>query len=96
MGMLGDDRRFVPQGGVKPTQLRQGPVPQLGRTDPVGPRPVAQATPAPQPSPELSGDEEVHMIEVVGELPDGRQYVAPFDAVFPKGARILGMRERRS
>jgi hypothetical protein len=44
--------------------------------------------------PGLGAGDEVHTIEVVGQGPDGREYVAPFDVVFPKGSKILGARER--
>lgn len=42
-----------------------------------------------------SGSEEVHPVDIVGEGPDGREYVASFDVVFPKGSKILGARERK-
>lgn len=97
MGMYGDNGKFVPQG-VSPLKIRQGPAFQLGQKNPL-PAPAAAPVAAPQapaPSQELSGGEQVHVVEVVGEGPDGRKYIAPFDVVFPKGSRILGMRERRS
>jgi hypothetical protein len=72
---------FVPMGGGGAIQTQR---PQ--------PRP---APAAPQASPELSGGEEVHTIDVHGVDAHGNELVATFDAVFPRGSRILGAQERR-
>jgi hypothetical protein len=57
-------------------------------------RPQLAAPPAPQHA-EMAGDEEVHTIDVHGVDPNGNEMVASFDAVFPRGYRILGARERQ-
>jgi hypothetical protein len=44
-------------------------------------------------SPQAPASEETHSVEVIGEGPDGREYAAPFDVVFPKGSKILGIRK---
>lgn len=44
-------------------------------------------------APQAPAPEETHSVEVIGEGPDGREYAAPFDVVFPKGSKILGIRK---
>lgn len=41
-----------------------------------------------------SDDMEIHEISVEGEAPNGRKYVAPFDAHFPRGTKILGVTDK--
>lgn len=53
---------------------------------------------SPAPSAHLgSGDQndgEVHTIMVEGLGSNGKKYVAEFDAVFPKGTKVLGVTEK--
>jgi hypothetical protein len=43
----------------------------------------------------LGRNEEVHVIAVKGLGRDGREYVAEFDAVFPRGTKILWVNEHK-
>lgn len=67
-------------------------VPMQGAAAPQRLQPRSQ--PAPEPPPELSGGEEEHVFDIHGVAPDGSELVATFGAVFPRGTRILGARER--
>lgn len=49
---------------------------------------------ASQLPPELSGNGEIHVIEIRGRAPNGREYAAPYRDEFPRGTRILGVAER--
>lgn len=83
--------------GAQPVALRQGF--QLGGPQPPAPgfhqgfAPYPAAAP-PGPGPALGdGGEEVHRIIVEGQTPDGKIWEAPYDAYFPRGTKILGVRE---
>lgn len=43
-----------------------------------------------------SMDGEVHTIVVEGVAPDGKTYLAEYDAVFPKGTKVMGVTEKIS
>lgn len=63
------------------------------------PSPMTASEPEPQqpqeePAPQLAGGEEVILCEAVAEMPNGQRYVAPYEAVFPKGAKFLGVTSR--
>lgn len=55
-------------------------------------QPQPQAVPFQQP--QLGGDQEIHVIEVRAAAPNGQEMLAPYEAVFPKGTRILGASEK--
>jgi hypothetical protein len=88
---------MTPQnGGIRmagrPPQPQQQ-VPQLGHQRQA---PAPQRLPAPPPAPQqfaLGSTEEAHTIEVRGLAPDGQEYVAKYDAIFPRGTRLLGATE---
>lgn len=83
---------FTPAGQGAQVRLAGGPqapiqtepAPQLDR------RPAPQ--PQPQPAAELAGAEQVVLCEAIAEMPDGQQWAAPYEAVFPAGAKFLGVR----
>lgn len=85
-------------GGIRmagrPPQPQQQ-VPQLGQRPAAAPQrlPAAPAAPAPQQQIALGSNEQSHTIEVRGLAPDGREYVAKYDAIFPRGTRLLGAAE---
>lgn len=91
MGQAGGPRgaHEIPVVGMTP----QAPV---GRVAPRHVPPSAPQLSAPLqqalPAPALAGSEDVVVVEVVGQGPDGKEYVAPFEAVFPRGTKILGTR----
>lgn len=86
-----------PQNGGIRMAGRPAPVPQtpmLGHR----PAPAPQRLPAPPPAPSapqyaLGSNEEARTIEVRGLAPDGKEYTAKFDAVFPRGTTLLGTSE---
>lgn len=65
----------------------------------MAPAPLAQEAP-PQAQPEApapamaGGGESVVLCEAVAEMPDGQRWVAPYEAVFPAGAKFLGVTSR--
>lgn len=60
----------------QPAQLERRPAPQ----------------PQAQPQAELAGADQVVLCEAIAEMPDGQQWAAPYEAVFPAGAKFLGVR----
>jgi hypothetical protein len=82
---------MTPQAPLRQLAPQQVPpkAPAIAQAPALMPVPMLGAS-----GPGLGAGEQVHTIEVVGEGPDGREYVAPFDVVFPKGSKILGARER--
>lgn len=85
--------------GAQPVRLHQmaGPIPQQQGIMPqaapqqvLPQRPVAPQA-APPPQPQLGGT-EVRTVVVEGLGPDGMKYTAEFDAVFPAGTKLLGVR----
>jgi hypothetical protein len=82
--------------GAQPVQLVQQmggsmapqgpPVPQRSGFAPQNPALGQQA------SQQQNGDVDVVTVTVEGQGLDGRKYTADFDAVFPKGTKILGVR----
>jgi hypothetical protein len=85
--------------GAQPVSL-MGKAPQgqpiLGQAVPQGKMPLSPgAQPAPRAAlagPSLDG--EVHTIVVEGLAPDGRTYFAEYDAVFPRGTKVMGVTEK--
>jgi hypothetical protein len=76
----------VPPGAPMPAAPAPAPVPALGQQQP----PVLQPQPQPQAQPQPQTD--VFQVVVEGKGLDGRTYLAEFDAVFPPGTKILGVR----
>lgn len=64
---------------------------QVPASIPVPARQALGATPAAR---RLDG--EIHVISAKGVGPDGREYLAEFDAVFPPGTKILGVGSRQA
>lgn len=64
---------------------------QGSQTPRLQPRPAA---PPPQ-QPQMAGDEEAHTIDVQIVGPNGEDLMASFDAIAPRGSRVLGAQERR-
>lgn len=87
-------------GGLRmagyPAQQQQQ-VPALGHRPAPAPQRLLAPAPAPAPAPalqhSLGANEEARTIEVRGIAPDGREYTATYDAVFPRGTRLLGANE---
>lgn len=52
----------------------------------------AQPQHAPQGAALSGGGEEVVLCEAIAEMPDGQRWSAPYEAVFPKGAKFLGVK----
>lgn len=85
-------------GGIRmagrPPQQQQ--LPQLGqqRQAPMQ-QPRLPAPPAPPPPQHLAlgANEQSHTIEIRGLAPDGQEYVAKYDAIFPRGTKLLGAQE---
>jgi hypothetical protein len=87
------------QGGLRMAGRPQQPqmIPQLGMQQ----QPQQHRLPAPAPAPvasppqqiALGANEQMHKIEVRGIAPDGIEYVAKYDAIFPRGTRLLGATE---
>lgn len=82
---------FTPAG--QGAQVRLAGAPQA----PIQTEPPAQlerrpAPQPPQPQAELAGAEQVVLCEAIAEMPDGQQWAAPYEAVFPAGAKFLGVR----
>lgn len=73
-----------PRGSVVPMQGQEG-------LQILSPR-LASPQP-PEPQVQLAGDEEVHPIQVTGRAPDGQMYEATYHAIFPRGTRILGIKD---
>jgi hypothetical protein len=90
--------------GAQPVALMGQGVPQLGQSAPrmpMSPGSIpAQAPapiPAPAPQPALAGpslDGETHVIVVEGKAPNGKTYFAEYEAIFPRGTKIMGVTER--
>lgn len=94
--------QVIPVRGMQPQQEQGGGL-RLGSIAPAPQQILPQRAPVPAlrgpaPAPALSGPalgdgEEFHRIEVRGEAPNGQEFVATYDAVFPRGTRILGASE---
>lgn len=83
--------------GAQPVSFMGQPaqgVPILGQGPRMPMSPAAQPAPFLSKAPSLDG--EVHTIVVEGRGTDGKKYVAEFDAVFPRGTKVLGVTEKVS
>ena len=83
--------------GAQPVSLMGHPAqqsPVLGQTPRMPMAPVPQPAPFLSKAPSLDG--EVHTIVVEGIGADGKKYVAEFDAVFPRGTKVMGVTEKVS
>jgi len=85
--------------GAQPVQLRSqmaGPMapPAVPQAPPVPQRPgfVPQNPALGQPASPQQGDVDIVTVTVEGLGLDGRTYTADFDAVFPAGTKVLGVR----
>ncbi len=84
--------------GAQPVSL-MGQMPVVQGVGPMQHQQVARMPMAPQAPPANAGnlgranDGEVHTISVEGQGPDGKKYVAEFDAVFPRGTKVMGVTE---
>ena len=91
---VGSPRLAQRGASAAPQQQSQPQFQPQGRGAPSGARPVAMlGSIHPASAPEgWSQGIETHRVEVVGEGPDGTPQVATFDAEFPSGTKILGVR----
>jgi hypothetical protein len=93
-------REFTPQNASKillrgrgpanePLQMEPRALPQVGMDlEPLTSQPVQGHA-----EPQLSGSQEdAVVVEAHGRAPDGRVFVAKYEAVFPKGTTLLGTR----
>ncbi len=58
--------------------------------------PKLPMSPSQQPAmqgPKVPADAEVHIIKVEGLGKDGKTYVAEFEAMFPRGTKVMGVTE---
>lgn len=81
----------TPQGAPKGAQ----PVPLAGSPMMGGPKlPMSpQQTQHALQGPKAPSDTEVHVIKVEGRGQDGKTYVAEFEALFPRGTKVMGVTE---
>jgi hypothetical protein len=85
-----------PKGAQPVTLVGQQAGPALGQQAPRMPMSPG-AIPQAQPQAALGGpsmDGETHTIVVEGMAPDGKKYYAEYDAVFPRGTKVLGVTEK--
>jgi hypothetical protein len=83
--------------GAQPVTLVGGGAsaqPTLGQQAPRMPLSPSSQPPKPQALNGPSMDGEVHTIVVEGMAPDGQKYFAEYDAVFPKGTKVMGVTEK--
>ena len=84
--MFGDTPQGAPKG-AQPVMLA-GQAPAQQQKLPMSPQhqQALQGPKAPQ-------DAEVHLIRVEGKGMDGNKYIAEFEAVFPRGTKVMGVTE---
>lgn len=76
--------------GAQPVPLAGSPV--MGNAAPklpMSPQSQQQALQGPR----APSDTEVHIIKVEGKGLDGKTYVAEFEAMFPRGTKVMGVTE---
>lgn len=84
----------APQGapkGAQPVPLAGSPMMagNAGPKLPMSPQGQQQALQGPR----APQDTEVHIIKVEGKGLDGKTYVAEFEAMFPRGTKVMGVTE---
>jgi hypothetical protein len=83
----------APQGapkGAQPVHLAGSPM----MAGPSGPKlPMSPQQQAALQGPKAPSDGEVHVIKVEGRGLDGKTYVAEFEALFPRGTKVMGVTE---
>jgi hypothetical protein len=84
----------APQGapkGAQPVPLAGSPAMGAAQQPklPMSPQHQQQALQGPK----APSDAEVHVIRVEGRGLDGNRYVAEFEAVFPRGTKVMGVTE---
>lgn len=78
--------------GAQPVQLRQQMAGQQGPPAPPRPGFVPQNPASGQQANPQQGDVDIVTVRVEGLGLDGKTYTADFDAVFPAGTKVLGVR----
>ncbi len=86
-------------GSVDPTAQRQPTLPQMaGQPQAQAQQPFFNRQPAPQApqqQPQMGAPgEQVHVITVTAQGPDGRQWMGEYEMGFPRGSKILGVSEQ--
>lgn len=86
----------APQGapkGAQPVPLAGSPM-MAGNGAPKLPlSPQGQQAQAALQGPKAPSDSEVHIIKVEGKGLDGKTYIAEFEALFPRGTKVMGVTE---
>jgi hypothetical protein len=86
----------APQGapkGAQPVPLAGSPM-MAGNGAPKLPlSPQGQHAQAALQGPKAPSDTEVHIIKVEGKGMDGKTYIAEFEALFPRGTKVMGVTE---
>lgn len=89
-GMFGGGTPQNAPKGAQPVALAGSPM--MGQNGPRLPLSPSQQQPALQ-GPKAPSDAEVHIIKVEGKGLDGKTYVAEFEAMFPRGTKVMGVTE---
>lgn len=83
----------TPQGapkGAQPVPLAGSPM-MAGNS---GPKlPLSPQSQQALQGPKAPSDTEVHIIKVEGKGPDNKTYIAEFEALFPRGTKVMGVTE---
>jgi hypothetical protein len=82
----------TPQGapkGAQPVPLAGSPMLAGGNAPKLPMSPQQQALQGPK----APSDGEVHIIKVEGRGQDGKTYIAEFEALFPRGTKVMGVTE---
>lgn len=91
-----------PKGAQPVALMGQQGIPQLGQGAarmPMSPGALPAPRPAPvqAPAAALAGpsmDGESHVIVVEGRAPNGKTYFTEYEAIFPRGTKIMGVTEK--
>lgn len=90
--MFGGGAQGAPKG-AQPVSLVGSPV-MAGNAGPRLPlSPQGQQAQAALQGPKSPSDAEVHIIKVEGKGLDGKTYIAEFEAMFPRGTKVMGVTE---
>lgn len=95
VSLMGMPTQGMPILGQNPgiaSQPTLGYAPQGQQRMPMAPQMPALQGPPQQKA--LGSDGEVHTIIVEGHGMDGKKYIAEFDAVFPRGTKVMGVTEK--
>lgn len=89
--MFGGGGQGAPKG-AQPVSLVGSP--GMGGNAPRLPMsPTGQQAQAALQGPKAPSDTEVHIIKVEGKGLDGKTYIAEFEAMFPRGTKVMGVTE---